>query len=335
MNSPTPTPAPTERDSELSTSIDFRKNPLEETEGVIKNAVDQQLSPESFDVGPLRELLSECATVTELPASEALQKAGLQIFKIDITDQKKFWTDEMFRKIFVPYFGKLLFDAFEERQPQQREYKTNDPAFVDEFVKEFLPTFPINKIHFLASPEKIVGYRSGNTVRGENMESIFVSFLTTTEKGVRGKKGVAESLFEPPFLDENIQATVGITHNPAAVKMMLNSAEKNGFAAYFCGFRDGDMNKPLSAREKTLLNSVLVIEQKQTEIFGFEKYQEGMPSPHLISYGPYGIPQYHKDELRFSDDDPLKKTFEYLIDSRPGENVSGTWICIRKELIGE
>lgn len=94
------------------------------------------------------------------------------------------------------------------------------------------------------------------------------------------------------------------------------------------------MDTPLSPAERKVIDDLLPVEQRQVEMVGLDEYQEGLPQ-HLINFGEYGIPQYTREELRFSPGDPLQRTFERLIDLRPGENISGALIRVRKKLIGE
>ncbi len=257
------------------------------------------------------------------------------IFTIEITDPEIFLTEENLREM-VPYFGKLIFDTFEERG-KEREFKLDTEEKMQKFIEEYFlygDLSSTDKIYAIADGEQIQGFYfiRYNTI--STQEKVAQILITTVDRPFRGT-GIHRKITETVFQEEkDVAGFTGLTHTPEAVKSLLYTAQKTGYDLFFCNRKNGNRNLPLSEEEKQRLHTLREDIDYQVKSYEFDDLQDGL-SEEYVSYGTLSIPPRKLEEVHLNPSDPLYETFRDLVEfqqkNRPGEALYGTLYMVPKK----
>jgi hypothetical protein len=294
----------------------------------VPEAVSQSSLKESF-----REILKDCASIGEV-AKKPENLGNKEVFTITIHDKEKL-KEEMTLRALIPHFGKMAFEIFSNRTPEDPPFELPDEDSTRQFVDEYFRQSDLgstDKIYVMAEEGKVAGFFFLKNSELENGDKIDHILLTSMDGPFRGS-GMHKQLTRTVFENENVAGFTALTHTPELVKSFVGMSQREGFDAYFCNKKNGNAGIPLTEKEKETLKLYRGDIDRQVSEYEFDDLQTGLPDEYT-SYGKDAIPQRRLEEVKLPEGDPIGKTFRDMIgwgdSNRPGETLYGSLYMVKK-----
>jgi hypothetical protein len=280
----------------------------------------------------LKADFAESAEIKMMPVPE---KKGMDLIEIKVKDKERWASEGELRKLMDP-FGEVVFNAYKDRE-DPTVYNKNDPDFMEKCFQDNMVGTDLSfsdTIYAMAEKGVIQGFVSFRDLQVEGMKASELMLLAThpNQKGT----SLGSKIREMAFTMIDSDAIAGVSHTPSSIKGANKLTKKMGWRNYFCGYKNGDQNIPLTSEETEEVKKVedaIKLGVKNDDTIG--GLQEGIPD-HYVSYGQFGIPPRKLKELKFNKDDSLQKTFEDLIGweekNRPGDCIYGIEVTLRSQL---
>jgi len=155
-----------------------------------------------------------------------------EVFSFEIKDKEKFLSPENARKL-IPYFGKLVFDCFQDRT-QEVQMKLDTDEEMEEFIQDYFMEGDLastDTVYAIAEGGKVIGfYFLVHTKVGEM--NIGRMLLATIAPEYRNKGLYRKILGIVLSNEKQIDQFTGLTHTPEIVVKMIEAGKSTGFDIY-------------------------------------------------------------------------------------------------------
>jgi hypothetical protein len=261
------------------------------------------------------------------------QVLGLEncdVFSIGVEDEKAWLSKKECSKL-SDIFGELVYNRFES-EPGSPRFNKLDKEMKEaayEYVRENLSF--ADKIFVISDKikEKIIGFVSESFWENKQEEKVAFINLVMVDEQYEGKN-YAKELLKMVFEQEDIQAVIGASLAPQAVKNRLTVGEEMGYSGFFCGEKVyGGAASPEEKEKAKELNQLIIDSYKEWEYFDNERQEEGF----VVITPENAMYPCREDQLHFSPEDPLGNIFKNKLLAKQAEadgTVYGALISLKR-----
>ena len=270
----------------------------------------------------LRRAFLDCATIQDLNTAEL---PGKEVFSIDVANPE-IWKSTAKEEQLLKLFGELCFVAFESRD-NPRAYNLTDPEIQKSAIANLAEIKECQKIFVIAEKGKILGF-AGSLIRQAGEIRMAIFSLMVVSPALRG--GPYSKFLTKAFLSqENVNAYAGITHTPAAIKVVIEQSKSLGHVSYFGGQKEGEWGNQGSAEEQEKMRHLdAMVQGNYVDEYGDRSISGTLGYLGIKKLGIKGvidpIPPVTEAELKFGKDDLLGRTFKEGLLKKNEENKPHT-----------
>lgn len=232
---------------------------------------------------------------------------GLDVFSLKVVDQKKWGSKEGMNKL-VETFGPLAFDAFEPRKGN-KEYDPNDPEMLtgaQDSVESNIK--PADRMYVIADQDQVKGFISLECwPLKDGTKAMYVHLVSVDRESQN--QGLNKELYRLAFTEAEISAFLGISFRPEAVKNRLAIGEEFGYTGFYAGNKNGEWGNLGTEEERERIEELNNLMLKKSEEWDILVDKETPPG-YAIWQGDSTLSPLLAEEVKFSENDPLKEVFQ-------------------------
>lgn len=273
--------------------------------------------------------------------SPTLEKKGMELFRIDVTNQEK-WDDRKDMKILIEVFGQAVLQAFGPRESKKKFILSakelaskNDEnlAMVRSNRKEARESLNhesdfgcSDTIYVVAEKGKMLSFFAASHKEyelemGKKIKGLMINLVYTTPE--KRNNHLCRGLFGTALNQEQVDAILSCSSTPGAVKEHMLVAKKMGYRNFFGGYLEGKVGDRGTLEDQKVVNQLS--EQIQHGYFvdeatpPMEVMRTEYPHDLVINKENGPIPPLTKKDVDFARlGKPLEGVFKEAIEMQKG-----------------
>lgn len=231
---------------------------------------------------------------------------NLKVFLLEVTDKNK-WNSPENVKALTEEFGEIIYNEFGEKDVTH-PYNKTDPKIYKEMI-DYMADGDLNdadKIIVISDQERLVGFYAYKYIPNKNDQKVIYECLGAIDHHYQNK-AYFKKILELFFKEENPDVLIGQSCTPVAIKLIINEGKKFGYETFFCGNKNGRLGDKGSANEQGMVKEFTEIAVAEHQRWAIES---DVPYGYVVGKKEVCMPPFNKQEIKFSESDPLKEIFE-------------------------